>query len=191
MGEISRLNLNAAGSGRSHDRRGLSLEVVAKNENGEPFLVPRLVSVLSFAPWKRPRNVATGAHRKSGVVICLSYACPVELYLLPSACLLFTPLQGELQAFSGYPRSHSVPGGNGLSAGLYRLGKNTGPRRLCEPAHARNPRPFASDPDHEALTVKPLLEMRLRMTNALLVFIQMMGVTSSATPSRRALGFRF
>ena len=38
----------------------------AKNENGEPFLAPRL-RCSSFMPWQRPRGVANGAHRKSGV----------------------------------------------------------------------------------------------------------------------------
>jgi len=53
-----------------------------------------------FAPWQRPRSVASSAHRKSGVVICLTYASPVESFLLPSAYFPFTPLHGKLQASS-------------------------------------------------------------------------------------------
>jgi hypothetical protein len=71
-----------------------------QNEDGEPILVPRFVSSFFYQPWQRPRNVASGAHRKSGVIIRLSYACPVEPYLLPSACFLLTPLHDELQDFS-------------------------------------------------------------------------------------------
>jgi hypothetical protein len=57
-------------------------------------------------PWQRPRGVATGTHRKSGVINRLTSARPVELSRLRrSAYLLLTPLQGELQApstiFSG------------------------------------------------------------------------------------------
>jgi hypothetical protein len=84
-------------------KRGARAEVRKlwpQNENGEPFLVPRLVSLLFYVPWQRPRNVVNGAHRKSGVIIRLSYACPVETYPLPSACFLLTPLRDELQAFS-------------------------------------------------------------------------------------------
>ena len=76
------------------------------NENGEPILAPPLISSPSYVPWQRPRNAASGAHRKSGVIIRLSYACPAESYLLPSACFLFTPLCKKLQAPSASP-----PGG--------------------------------------------------------------------------------
>ena len=71
-----------------------------QNESGEPILAPRFFRSLSHVPWQRPRNAASGAHRKSGVIIRLSYACTVESYLLPSACSLLTPLHDELQDFS-------------------------------------------------------------------------------------------
>ncbi len=73
----------------------------AKNENGEPFPAPRL-RYSSLMPWQRPRGVATGPHRKSGVLYRLTSACPVELYFLPrSAYLLHTPLEDELQVKQG------------------------------------------------------------------------------------------
>jgi hypothetical protein len=65
---------------------------------GNHFWFPASFVDRFFAPWQRPRGVASSAHRKSGVVICLSYACPVESFLLPSAYFLSTPLQLELQA---------------------------------------------------------------------------------------------
>ncbi len=48
-----------------------------RNENGEPFPAPRL-RCLSLMPWQRPRGVANGAHRKSGVIYRLTSACPAE-----------------------------------------------------------------------------------------------------------------
>jgi hypothetical protein len=39
-----------------------------QNENGEPLPAPHL-RCSSLMPWQRPRGVATGTHRKSGVII--------------------------------------------------------------------------------------------------------------------------
>jgi len=52
-----------------------------QNENREPFPA-HCLRYLSKVPWQRPRGVATGSHRKSGVLNRLTSACPVELYLL-------------------------------------------------------------------------------------------------------------
>ena len=80
--------------------RGLSIYFAgrdsAKNENGEPFPAPRL-KCLSLMPWQRPRGVASGAHRKSGVVLRLTSACPVESFLPRSAYFLHTTFGAELQ----------------------------------------------------------------------------------------------
>jgi len=46
------------------------LQVPPTNENGEPFPAPRLRH-RSLMPWQRPRGVAIGTHRKSGVFIAL------------------------------------------------------------------------------------------------------------------------
>jgi hypothetical protein len=48
-----------------------------KNESGEPLTAPRL-RYSSLMPWQRPRGVANGAHRKSGVIYRLTSACPAE-----------------------------------------------------------------------------------------------------------------
>ena len=71
-------------------------ESASRNENGEPFPAPRLR--YSSLPWQRPRGVANGAHRKSGVIYRLTSACPVESYLRRSAYFLHTLLRGEMQA---------------------------------------------------------------------------------------------
>jgi hypothetical protein len=52
-------------------------------------------------PWQRPRGVANGAHRKSGVIFRLTSACPVESFLPRSAYFLHTPLRDEMQALRG------------------------------------------------------------------------------------------
>jgi len=49
----------------------------AKNGSGEPHPAPRL-GCSSLMPWQRPRGVANGAHRKSGVIYRLTSACPAE-----------------------------------------------------------------------------------------------------------------
>jgi hypothetical protein len=59
----------------------------AKNENGEPIWFPVSPFCL-FTPWQRPRDVASGTHRKSGAVIRPTYACQVESFRLPSAHFL-------------------------------------------------------------------------------------------------------
>ena len=68
----------------------------AKNESGEPIRFP-VSRVRSFEPWQRPRDVASGARRKSGAVIRPTYACQVESFLLPSAHYLHTPLDEDSQ----------------------------------------------------------------------------------------------
>src|SRR5579884_1733756 len=67
------------------------------NENGEPirFPVSSIHELFTVSTSAVRRN---GSHRKSGVLIRPAYACPVESYLLPSACLPSTPSRTELQA---------------------------------------------------------------------------------------------
>ena len=52
-------------------------------------------------PWQRPRGVASGAHRKSGVIYRLTSACPAESYLPRSAYFLLTPLSRTNCKLSG------------------------------------------------------------------------------------------
>ena len=77
-----------------------------KNENGESVSRrTRPLRYLSLMPWQRPRSVAGGAHRNSGVIIRLTSACAVESSLHPSAYLLHTPLRVKVQA----PQRYSFP----------------------------------------------------------------------------------
>jgi hypothetical protein len=57
--------------------RDKGLGFLGKNENGEPTLAPRLNGPSIYAV-AAPRGRCLGAHRKSGVVIQLTYAWPVE-----------------------------------------------------------------------------------------------------------------
>jgi len=67
-------------------------------------------------PWQRPRGVANGAHRKSGVFYRLTSACPAESFLPRSAYFLLTPLRGKLQAFRWAILDLTLPAANrGLS----------------------------------------------------------------------------
>jgi hypothetical protein len=86
--------------------------VSQKRERGADFGPPSQAFVVYAVAASAGR--CQGAHRKSGVVIRLTYACPAESYLLQLAYSLLTPLQEELQA----PQStifeflHSVPSGD-------------------------------------------------------------------------------
>ena len=70
-----------------------------KEENGKPRVAPRFLSLLDAVAGPLC-GVASGTHRKSGVIVLTSNASPVESYLLPSAYPLLTPRREKLQELS-------------------------------------------------------------------------------------------
>jgi hypothetical protein len=72
-------------------------------------VAPRFLSLLD-AVANPLCGIASGTHRKSGVLFLTSNASPVESYLLPSAYSLFTPRREELQGVSNRSRSYGVKG---------------------------------------------------------------------------------